>query len=62
LTENQIGITTESGNDMALWSTWNMVANFEPTAFFRIRDKLRIVVVEECIFGEWVGWDKVEER
>jgi hypothetical protein len=59
--ENQIGISSESGNDMALRRGWHMIANLKSKAPFGARDAVFVIRVEEGVIGKLIGRDEVEE-
>ncbi|CZR65255.1 uncharacterized protein PAC_15155 [Phialocephala subalpina] len=50
--ENQIGISSESGDDMASRPGWDMIANLKARAVFRARDAVFVIGVKEGIMGD----------
>lgn len=62
LTENQISISSESGDDMAARDRRHTIANFKAKcAFTRARHEAFIVRVKEGVIGDLIGWYEVEE-
>jgi hypothetical protein len=59
--ENQIGISSESGDNMASRSGWDMIANLKARAIFGARDAVFVIGVKEGIMGDLVGRHEVEE-
>lgn len=62
MAENQIGISSESGNHMASGHGRHMVPNFKARlAILRARYKALIVRVKEGVVGHLISWYEVEE-
>jgi hypothetical protein len=63
LAENQIGISSESGDNMASRNGRDMIANFKARrAFAGARHEAFIVRVKEGLLRDLIGWHEVGER